>query len=118
MKDFVSKSGNLTRKFRTHGFVVGGMEGTRYREYELVLHKGDRLFVNTNGVPEATNSAEELFGTDRMIEALRSAGESGPQKIMETVKEAVLAFAGEAPQFDDLTMLCLQYNGPDEKAEQ
>ena len=95
-----------------HGFVIGGMEGTRYREYELALEKGDVLFVYTDGVPEASDAGENLFGTDRMIEALRSAGSDGPQDILQAVTGAVQTFVGEAPQFDDLTMLCLTYNGP------
>ena len=101
-----------------HGFVVGGMDGVRYREYQLALEPGDKLFVYTDGVAEATDSKEELFGTDRMIEALRSGEDGTPQAVLEAVNRAVAAFVGEAPQFDDLTMLCLQYNGaPAAKAE-
>ena len=63
-------------------------------------------------MPEASDAGENLFGTDRMIEALRSAGSDGPQDILQAVTGAVQTFVGEAPQFDDLTMLCLTYNGP------
>ena len=95
-----------------HGFVLGGMDGVRYREYELQLEPGAKLFVYTDGVAEATDAEKQLFGTDRMIEALR-AGENGtPQEILATVNAAVDRFVCKAPQFDDLTMLCLEYKGP------
>ena len=94
-----------------HGLVVGVMEGVPYTEYEIQLEPGDKLFVYTDGVPEATNAEEELFGTDRMIEALSTANDEAPKKVLETVKSAVDEFVGEADQFDDITMLCLQYKG-------
>ncbi len=93
-----------------HGFVIGGMEGVRYREYELDLRPGDSLFLYTDGVPEATNSRQELFGTGRMIDALnRSAG--NPEDILHCVRKSVDDFVDGAEQFDDLTMLCLKYRG-------
>ena len=94
-----------------HGFVLGGMEMTRYREVETVLEPGAKVFVYTDGVPEATNASEELFGTDRMIEALRACQDGSPERILESVRASVDAFVGAAPQFDDLTMLCLEYKG-------
>ena len=65
----------------------------------------------TDGVPEANNAEEEFFGTGRMLDALRSAENESAERILETVKHAVQDFAGDAPQFDDLTMLCLEYHG-------
>ena len=65
----------------------------------------------TDGVAEATNSSEELFGTDRMIAALRQGENGTPEEILAAVDASVQEFVGAAPQFDDLTMLCLQYNG-------
>ena len=94
-----------------HGFVVGGMEGVRYRDYELQLEPGAKLFVYTDGVPEANNAAEEMFGAERMLDALRGNENGAPEEILAAVNRAVEAFAGGAAQFDDLTMLCLQYNG-------
>lgn len=88
-----------------HGFVIGGMEGVRYREYELELSKGDTLFLYTDGVPEATNASEEMFGTERMLKALNGQKEADTKELLSNVKDAVEAFVGEAPQFDDLTML-------------
>ena len=96
-----------------HGFVLGGMDGVRYREYDIQLEPGARLFVYTDGVAEATDANEQMFGTARMLEALRSAEDAPPQEILASVDRAVGAFVGTAPQFDDLTMLCLEYKGPD-----
>ena len=95
-----------------HSFVVGGMEGLKYKEYEIQLSPGGKLFLYTDGVAEATNASEELFGTDRMIDALRSAENGTPQQVLEEVSRAVSGFVKDAPQFDDLTMLCLEYKGP------
>lgn len=95
-----------------HGFVLGGMEGVRYRDYTLTLEPGSRLFVYTDGVPEATNANQEMFGTDRMIQALRTAEHHDPRTILSAVQSAVSTFVGQAEQFDDLTMLCLEYRGP------
>ena len=96
-----------------HGFVIGGMEGVRYRDYTLTLEPGSRLFVYTDGVPEATNANQEMFGTDRMIQALRTAEHHDPRTILSAVQSAVSTFVGQAEQFDDLTMLCLEYRGPE-----
>ena len=96
-----------------HGFVVGGMEGIRYREYELQLNPGDRLFLYTDGVPEATDENKELFGTERMIAALNKEKNISPEKVLEGVRREVDEFVMKAEQFDDLTMLNLAYYGPD-----
>jgi len=94
-----------------HGLVVGGMEGLRYREYELQLEPGSKIFVYTDGVPEATNADEEMFGTDRMIGALNTDPGAAPKQILKNVRSAVDDFVKDAEQFDDLTMLCLEYRG-------
>ena len=97
-----------------HGFVVGGMEGVRYQAYEMNLRPGDKLFLYTDGVPEATNGGKELFGTERMIAALTKYAGGTPRDILEGVRKSVDAFVGNAEQFDDLTMLCLEYRGAGE----
>ena len=94
-----------------HGFVIGGLEQVRYREYEMQLEPGAKLFVYTDGVPEATNKAKELFGTERMLEALNEQPEEILPVILQNVHQAVDSFVGDSEQFDDLTMLCLEYNG-------
>ena len=94
-----------------HGFVLGGMPGIRYREYTLNLEPGSCLFVYTDGVPEATDASKQMYGTDRMIQALNTNPEAAPSAILEAVRNSVSAFVGNAEQFDDLTMLCLEYKG-------
>ena len=98
-----------------HSFVIGGLDDVRYREYELQLEKGDKLFLYTDGVPEATDEKGELFGTERMLGALNAFADASPREILTGVKDAVDAFVGEAEQFDDMTMLCLTYKGPNTK---
>ena len=94
-----------------HGFVVGGMDGVRYKEYELQLEPGAKLFVYTDGVPEATNVENELFGTERMIDALNLDPDARPEQILQNVRTQIDRFVKEAEQFDDLTMLCMEYKG-------
>ena len=93
-----------------HGFVIGGMDGMKYKNYELILEPGARLFVYTDGVPEATNADGGFFGLDRTLLALNRDG-GDPKLDLERVRSAVDAFVGKAEQFDDLTMLCLEYRG-------
>ena len=94
-----------------HGFVIGGMEGVRYREYELQLEPGSKLFVYTDGVAEATSAEKELYGTERMIDALNADPDAAPEQILKNVRASVDGFVKEAEQFDDLTMLCVEYKG-------
>ena len=94
-----------------HGLVIGGMEGMKYRDYELQLQPGDKIFVYTDGVPEATSAKDGLFGTDRMMEAVVRTPNDTAKDVLDRVRETVDEFVGEDEQFDDLTMLCLKYIG-------
>ena len=87
------------------------MSGIRYREYELYLKPGDKLFLYTDGVAEATRGGHELFGTKRMLEALNEKPDATPQEVLESIHRAVDVFLDGAEQFDDMTMLCLEYHG-------
>ena len=82
-----------------------------FRQHSFKLNKGDHLFVYTDGVPEATNAKGELFGTDRMLEALNRNRDAAPEELLSGVSAAIDEFVGDAPQFDDTTMMCLQYLG-------
>ena len=95
-----------------HSMAVAAMEGLVFRQHEFELHPGDRLFVYTDGVPEATNNRNELFGTDRMLEALNRDPEALPEAQLKAVRQSMDEFVGEAPQFDDITMLSFCYYGP------
>ena len=94
-----------------HGFVLGGMEGTRYKQYEWQLTPGSRLFVYTDGVPEAADADKRLFGKDRMLDALNADPDATPEQLLKNVRAAVDGFVKDAEQFDDLTMLCVEYRG-------
>ena len=96
-----------------HGFVIGGMDGMKYREYELMLETGSSLFVYTDGLPEAADADGRMFGMDRMTEALNTDPDAKPEDVLQNVRRAVDGFVRDAEQFDDLTMLCLSYTGPD-----
>lgn len=106
--------GGFTLYKDKHGFVLGALDGLRYQDYELTMQPGAKLFVYTDGVPEATAADERLFGLDRMLLALNECRAGTPREILEHVREAVDAFVGEAEQFDDLTMLCLEYRGKED----
>jgi sigma-B regulation protein RsbU (phosphoserine phosphatase) len=95
-----------------HGFVIGGMDGLQYKEYELILNPGDKIFVYTDGVPEATDADKRLFGTSRMIEALNRDPDASPKETLENVQAAIDDFVKDEEQFDDVTMLCFEYKGP------
>ena len=100
-----------------HGFVLGGIEGAKYKEYELQMEPGAKLFVYTDGVPEATDAENRMFGLERMMEALNREPDAVPGRILENVHEAVNIFVRDAEQFDDLTMLCLEYKGSQREAD-
>ena len=98
-----------------HGLVIGGMSGIRYKEYELQVKPGDKLFLYTDGVAEATRNRNELFGTNRMLEALNRDPEAAPDRLLRSVRHAVDTFVGNDEQFDDLTMMCFEYKGTPEE---
>ena len=93
------------------GFVLAGMEDLRYREGSLQLMPGDRIFLYTDGVTEATDGAGRLYGSERLHRVLNANLDAGPETLLPTVKADVDQFVGDAPQFDDITMLCLAYRG-------
>ena len=94
-----------------HGLVIGAMDGVSYREYELHLEPGSKLFLYTDGVPEATNAENELYGLERMLDALNTDRQADPQRVLHNVRVSVDAFVKDATQFDDITMLCMEYKG-------
>ena len=108
------KTGNKFELLKDkHGLVIGAMPGIVYKEYELDLKPGDKLFLYTDGVAEATRGGEELFGTKRMLDALNKDPDADPAILLRNVRRAVDEFVGSDEQFDDLTMLGFEYNGPE-----
>ena len=100
-------------KFEPHkiraGFVLAGMEGMRYKCGEMRLDVGDKIFQYTDGVTEATNANNELYGMERLTDILGENSALSPAELLPKIKEDIDRFVGEAPQFDDITMLCLEY---------
>ena len=93
------------------GFVLAGMEGIRYRKNELQLNPGDQIYLYTDGVTEAMDAAQTLYSEQRLLNLLNTHHGACAQAICEAVKADVDAFVGKAEQFDDMTMLCLNYAG-------
>jgi sigma-B regulation protein RsbU (phosphoserine phosphatase) len=93
------------------------MEGMKYRAGSMTLSPGDKIFQYTDGVTEATNLQEELYGMDRLGAILNQVKNKTPHEILPAVKKDIDNFVGEAPQFDDITMLCLEYKAKMELGE-
>ena len=98
-----------------HSPAVAAMEGMKFREHGFEMQPGDTIFVYTDGVAEATDSSNELFGTDRMLDALNKDPDAVPEQLLENVMEGINDFVKGAEQFDDITMLSLKYYGPEAK---
>ena len=96
-----------------HGLALAAMDGMKYKEYEIQLNPGDRIFVYTDGVPEAINSGTEQYGTERMLRALNRAAKATLRGGLSSVLEDLAAFVGKEDQFDDITMLNFTYIGPE-----
>lgn len=95
-----------------HSPAVATMEGIPFRQHEFELSPGDEIFVYTDGVPEATNKDNELYGTDRMLTALNNNKDASCNELLKEVRASIDGFVGDAPQFDDITMLSFAYHGP------
>ncbi|HEZ7987846.1 MAG TPA: SpoIIE family protein phosphatase [Ruminococcus sp.] len=96
-------------------FVIAGMEGMKYRRNEFFLSSGDEIYLYTDGVTEATDSENRLYGEERLVMFLNTLHGLSGEEICHAVKADVADFVGDAPQFDDITMLYLKYNGGGEK---
>lgn len=96
-------------------FVIAGMEGMKYRRNEIFLSPGDEIYLYTDGVTEATDSENRLYGEERLVRFLNTLHGLSGEEICHAVKDDVADFVGDAPQFDDITMLYLKYNGGGEK---
>ncbi len=94
-----------------HSVAVATFPGIPYKEHEFELHSGDSLFVYTDGVPEAVNAENELYGTDRMLGVLNSNKDCSVEETLNIMKSSIEEFASGTPQFDDITMLVLKYLG-------
>ena len=106
----IKRAGGEFEYLRTRaGFVLAGMEGVRYRAAEMTLGPGDRLFLYTDGVPEATNTDNKLYGEDRLLAFMNKNVATDAVALLPALKADIDEFVGEAPQFDDITMLMFDY---------
>ena len=105
-----AESGFEILKYK-HGIFVGGIETAKYQNREFHLDSGDCLFVYTDGVPEAVNAENEMFGAERMTAALNQIADASPEELIHHLWKEVDSFSGGTEQFDDITMLCLKYAG-------
>ncbi len=100
-----------------HSPAVSVMEDICYREHSFELKPGDSVFVYTDGVAEATNAEDELFGPERMLDALNTDPDAEPKQVLSNVMAGIQNFVKDAQQFDDITMLAFRYNGPAKKKD-
>jgi len=115
----IRKPGGRFELFKEkHGMMLGVIRKKTYTEYAFDLEPGSTLFLYTDGAPEATNAQEQLFGTERMLTSLNKNPDGAPEALLHGMRGDIDRFVGDAPQFDDLTMLCLKYMPNKEKEEQ
>ena len=105
------KNGSYKLKVYRHSPAVAAIDGMTFLEHQFSLHPGDTLFVYTDGVAEAANSEGEFYGTERLIDALNKEPDVSTGKLIKNVRDDIDRFVGDAPQFDDMTMLTLKYYG-------
>lgn len=98
-----------------HCFVVGGKKKAKYKDYEITLEPGSVIFVYTDGVPEAKNKEGKMFKLDATVDALNANPNADVETLTNNVKNSVSDFTKDAEQFDDLTMLCVEYLGQEGK---
>lgn len=107
---YICKKGESYEPYKIKpGFVLAGMEDMVFKDGHIVLEPGDKIFLYTDGVPEATDGNNELYGTDRLKAVLDKNKDKTPEELLPEIKADVDRFVGDAPQFDDITMLCLEY---------
>ena len=108
----------LSQETPSHTAGEAGWHASRYnvkyREYDLMLEPGSKLFVYTDGLAEAIGEEQEQFGLDRIVATLNKNPDSSPLELLDTMSKEVDSFVHGAEQFDDLTMRCLEYTGPHE----
>lgn len=105
------KNGNYELYKQKHNFALAVMRDAKFREYELDLAPGDSLFVYTDGIPEAINTTQEEYGTDRLLDVLNRHKDLPQKNILKQVRRDIRYFVGEEDQFDDVTMLGFKYKG-------
>ena len=117
-EDFALKKGGSFKLNKTkHDIPVGVMEDYEYKNNEIKLNKGDKIFLYTDGLPEASNSELEMFNLDRMVDTLNDFKNVNTKELLSKVTSRIDEFVGEATKFDDLTMMALIYKGDKKNGE-
>lgn len=93
------------------GFVLAGLEGMSYQQNETQLSRGDMLYLYTDGVTEATDLSDQMYGEERLQTTLNTHADQPPEQLVSVVQQDISDFVGDAEQSDDITMLCLRFNG-------
>lgn len=107
---YICKKGDVFKPYKVKpGFVLAGMEGIRYKADKITLQEGDKIFLYTDGVTEATDAHNQLYSNERLQSILAKNSLAQPEVLLHTVKNDIDRFVKEASQFDDITMLCLEY---------
>ncbi|MBR0482152.1 MAG: SpoIIE family protein phosphatase [Firmicutes bacterium] len=108
-----NKDGEFELLKDKHGFVIGGMAGCTYKQYDLDMEPGSKLFLYTDGVPEAMGGekGDEMYGLEHMLETLNTHKDETSEEIIKNVRSSIEDFVMDAEQFDDITMLCIEYKG-------
>ena len=115
---FLCRKGGVFEPYKVRaGFVLAGMQGIRYQAGSIQLEPGDKVFQYSDGIPEAINSEKAPYGMKRLESVLANNSEKAPSELLPLVKADVDAFVGDADQFDDITMLCIEFKGNGRKAE-
>ena len=107
---FKRAGGSFAYEKQRAGFVLAGMEGIKYKKTEMPLAPGDRIYLYTDGVTEATDSSKQLYGEERLLNILNSLDKTEVKPLCEAVKCDIDKFVGDAPQFDDITMVSFTLN--------
>ncbi len=115
---FICRKNGVYEPFKVKaGFILAGMEGIRYKSGSVQLQPGDKIFQYSDGVPEAMNRKNEQYGMHRLEKVLVQNSKKPPAELLPAIKADLDAFVGEAEQFDDITMLCIEFSGKDKKTD-
>lgn len=107
----IKKGGRCEYDTTFSGMMLAGMEDTTYREGQMKLCRGDMLLLYTDGVTEASDAGQNMYGEERLQRTVIEAGALTPKELLHMLWRALDEFRGEEPQFDDITMLAVAYRG-------
>ncbi len=102
------KNGDFTLTRTKHDLVVGALPGIKYHDYEITLNPGDKLFIYTDGATEATDNENRMYTLEKVVETLNKVKDGSPREIVEGLHRSLDEFVAGAPQFDDITLLCIE----------